>query len=184
MMSYLEKAYQFDIRVRTHYPKDGVAVVAEDFTWGVVYEKDGLRITAFEVDHGRVKPAYGYRIDYAERSVVLSGDTRYNENVIRFSQGVDLLVHEVAAMTEQLLHTSENARIVAGNHTTPEDAAEVFKRAQPRLAVYSHILQFGGYPLNDMIETTRKAYPGPFEVGEDLMTIEVGSEVEVRRFEP
>ena len=184
MMSHLEKAYQFDIRVRTHYPKDGVAVVAEDFTGGVVYEKDGLRITAFEVDHGRVKPAYGYRIDYAERSVVLSGDTRYNENVIRFSQGVDLLVHEVAAMTEQLLHTSENARIVAGNHTTPEDAAEVFKRVQPRLAVYSHILQFGGYPLSDMIETTRKAYPGPFEVGEDLMTIEVGSEVEVRRFEP
>lgn len=106
MMSHLEKAYQFDIRIRTHYPKDGVAVVAEDFTGGVVYEKNGVKITAFEVDHGRVKPAYGYRIDYAGRSVVLSGDTRFNENVIRFSQGVDLLVHEVAAMTEEFLGTS------------------------------------------------------------------------------
>lgn len=81
-------------------------MVAEDFTGGVVYEKNGVKITAFEVDHGRVKPAYGYRIDYAGRSVVLSGDTRFNENVIRFSQGVDLLVHEVAAMTEEFLGTS------------------------------------------------------------------------------
>ena len=184
MMSHLEQAYAFDIRVRTHNPKDGVVVVADDFTGGVVYEKNGTRITAFEVDHGRVKPAYGYRIDYAGRSVVLSGDTRFNENVIRFSEGVDLLVHEVAATTEELLRTSENARIVAANHTSPEDAAEVFKRAQPGLAVYSHILQFGGYRLTDIIDTTRKAYQGPFEVGEDLMTIELGDKAEVRRLMP
>ena len=184
MMSHLEKAYQFDIRVRTHNPKDGVVVVADDFNEGVVYEKNGLRITAFEVDHGTVKPAYGYRIDYAGRSAVLSGDTRFNENVIRFSQGVDLLVHEVAATTAELLDTSETARIVAGNHTTPEEAAEVFKRVQPKLAVYSHILQFGGYTLNDIIDSTRKAYSGPFEVGEDLMTIELGDKVEIRRLKP
>ena len=177
MMSHLEKAYQFDIRVRDHHPKDGVAVVAEDFTGGVVYEKNGLKITAFEVDHGRVKPAFGYRIDYAGRSVVLSGDTRFNENVIRFSQGVDLLVHEVAATTEDLLRTSELARIVDANHTTPEEAAEVFNRAQPKLAVYSHILQFGGYLLNDIIESTRKTYAGRLEVGEDLMAIDVGEKV-------
>ena len=182
MMSHLEQAYQFDIGVRTHHPKDGVVVIADDFTEGIVYEKNGVRITAFEVDHGRVKPAYGYRIDYAGRSVVLSGDTRFNENVIQFSQGVDLLVHEVAATPEELLRTSANARIVAGNHTTPEEAAEVFRRAQPRLAVYSHILRFGGYKLNNMIDSTRKAYPGPFEMGEDLMTIDVGDTAEVHRF--
>ncbi len=182
MMSHLEKAYQFDIRIRTHYPKDGVVVIAEDFTGGVVYDKNGVKITAFEVDHGRVKPAYGYRIDYAGRSVVLSGDTRFNENVIRFSQGVDLLVHEVAAMTEEFLATSEVARIIAGNHTTPEKAAEVFKRAKPKLAVYTHILQFGGFKLKDLIDSTRKTYPGPLEVGEDLMAIELGENAEVRRF--
>ena len=179
MMSHLEKAYQFDIRVRDHHPRDGVAVVAEDFTGGVVYEKSGLKITAFEVDHGRVKPAYGYRIDYAGRSVVLSGDTRFNENVIRFSQGVDLLVHEVAATTDDLMRTSEVARIVAANHTTPGEAAEVFNRAQPKLAVYSHILQFGGYLLNDIIESTKKDYAGRIEVGEDLMAIDVGDKVEL-----
>ena len=114
MMSHLEQAYQFDIQIRTHYPKDGVAVIADDFSGGVVYEKNGLKITAFEVDHGRVKPAFGYRIDYDGRSVVLSGDTCFNENVIGFSQGVDLLVHEVAATASELLQTSSNARIIAG----------------------------------------------------------------------
>jgi len=184
MMSHLEKAFQFDIQIRTHLPKDGVAVIAEDFTEGLLYEKNGIRITAFEVDHGRVKPAYGYRIDYEGKSVVLSGDTCFNENVISYSQGVDLLVHEVAATTKDLLQASGNARIIAGNHTTPAEAAEVFNRSQPRLAVYSHILQFGGYQLDDIFDTTRKAYPGSFEMGEDLMTIELNDKPEVRRFVP
>ena len=184
MMSHLEQAYQFDIQIRTHYPKDGVAVIADDFSGGVVYEKNGLKITAFEVDHGRVKPAFGYRIDYDGRSVVLSGDTCFNENVIGFSQGVDLLVHEVAATASELLQTSSNARIIAGNHTSPEEAAEVFRRTSPKLAVYTHILQFGGVTLDDMIDSTRRGYDGPFEVGEDLMAIDIGSNVEVRRFGP
>jgi ribonuclease Z len=182
MMSHLKQAYQFDIQTRTHLPQDGVALVVEEFSAGVVYDQNGVKITAFEVDHGRVRPAYGYRIDFAGRSVVLSGDTRFNENVIRFSTGADLLIHEVAATTGALLESSENARIIAGNHTTPEEAAEVFKRAQPGLAVYTHILQFGGYSLDDMIDATRKVYSGPFEMGEDLMTIEVGDKPEVRRF--
>ncbi len=182
MMSHLEKAYQFDIRIRSHYQKEGVRVIAEEFTGGVVYENNGLKITAFEVDHGRIKPAYGYRIDYAGRSVVISGDTRINENVIRFSQGVDLLVHEVVGMSEDFISKSEFGRIIASNHTTPQDAGEVFRRANPKLAVYTHILFFGDFLVKDLIPSTRKNYSGPLEVGEDLMSIEVGERVEVRRF--
>lgn len=182
MMSHIGKAYQFDIQVRSHYPREGVAIIAQDFTEGVVYEKNGVKITAFEVDHGRVKPAFGYRIDYAGRSVVLSGDTRFNENLIRQSRGADLLVHEVAASTEELLRESDIARIIAANHTTPEEAGMVFARVKPKLAVYSHILLFGGVPVTDLVTLTRKTYSGPLEVGEDLMAIEVGEEIRVHRF--
>lgn len=181
MMSHLEKAYQFDIQVRSHYPREGVAVVAEEFTEGVMYQKNGVKVAAFEVDHGRVKPAFGYRIDYAGHSVVLSGDTRFNENVIRYSQGADLLIHEVAAATEEFLRESELARIIVGNHTTPERAGEVFARAKPKVPVYSHILLFGGVTVADLIAQTRKTYSGPLEVGEDLMSIEVGETVQVHR---
>jgi ribonuclease Z len=55
------------------------------------------------VDHTPVKPAFGYRIDYSGRSVVLSADTRTFENLIEHAQSVDLLIHEVFARTKPKL---------------------------------------------------------------------------------
>jgi ribonuclease Z len=63
---------------------------------------------------------------------------------------------------------------------TPEQAGEVFARTKPRLAVYSHIVQ----PIaseQDLVPPTRKTYGGPVEVGEDLMVIEVGEKIKIRR---
>ncbi|HBJ30554.1 MAG TPA: MBL fold metallo-hydrolase, partial [Dehalococcoidia bacterium] len=77
------------------FPADGIAVEATDTQQGFVYQENGVKITTFDVDHGHVKPAFGYRIDYEGRSVVLSGDTRYSENLIKYAQGADLLIHEV-----------------------------------------------------------------------------------------
>ncbi len=78
MMRLIEQAHEFDIRYRISDDRaspDGAAIVAEDIAEGVVYEKDGLKVTAFAVDHAHVKPAFGYRAFYRGRSVVLSGDT-------------------------------------------------------------------------------------------------------------
>ena len=149
---------------------------------GVVLEKDGLKITAFAVDHGPVEPAFGYRVDYGGGSVVLSGDTRVSENLVRHAQGVDLLVHEVASPEtfQRAGIPPGRARTVLEHHVTPEQAGEVFARTKPRLAVYSHIV----LPIateQDLIPPTRKTYSGPLEVGEDLMVIEVGETIEVRR---
>src|SRR5438128_2518648 len=88
--------------------------------------------SAFNVDHGElIKPAFGYRIDYQGRSVVLSGDTRVSQNLIRFSKGADVLFHEVAAAKAENLSTSDAARRIIGHHTTPEDAGRVFNRLNP-----------------------------------------------------
>jgi ribonuclease Z len=99
MMSHLKQAYQFDIHIRRDVDEkllcQGVVVLAKDIRQGVVYENGGIKVTAFLVDHVLVKPALGYRIDYAGHSIVLSGDTRYSENLVRFSEGADVLVHEV-----------------------------------------------------------------------------------------
>lgn len=101
LMSHLESAYELDIKTRIEdekLPAEGAAVEVEEFNSdGVVYESDGLRVIAFEVDHGAViKPAYGYRVEYGGRAVVISGDTRCNENVVKHGAGADLLIHEVA----------------------------------------------------------------------------------------
>jgi hypothetical protein len=88
-----------------------------------------VKVTAFEVDHAPVKPAFGYRIDYAGHSVVLSGDTRINEKSDPAFPRVDLLVHEVF-VPENLAARRRPSRARAKNivayHTTPEQAGQVF----------------------------------------------------------
>jgi ribonuclease Z len=185
MMSHLEQAYEFDIRIRLFDDRalpDGVVILAEDMNEGVVFEKGGLKITAFEVDHTPIRPAFGFRLDYGNRSVVLSGDTRVSQNLIRHAQGVDLLVHEVASPEsfQRAGVPAERAKTVIAHHVTPEQAGEVFAKTKPRLAVYSHIVQADASE-DDLIPPTRKTYPGAVEVGEDLMMIVVGEKVEVRR---
>lgn len=185
MMSHLEQAYEYDIRIRLYDDRaspDGVVILAEDIGEGVVHEKGGVKITAFDVDHTPVKPAFGYRIDHAGRSVVLSGDTRVSDNLIRHAQGVDLLVHEVASPEtfQRAGAPPERAKSIVAHHVTPEQAGEVFSRTKPKLAVYSHIV-LPTATEQDLIPSTRKTYSGPLEVGEDLMVITVGEKVEVRR---
>lgn len=185
MMSKLEEAYDFDIRIRLYDDRrapNGVLLFAEDITEGVAFEKDGVTITAFEVDHSPVWPAFGYRLDYDGRSVVLSGDTRVSTNLIRYAQGVDLLVHEVASPEsfQRAGVRPERIKSVIDHHSTPEQAGEVFAKTNPRLAVFSHIVQPDASE-EDLIPPTRKHYAGRVEVGEDLMVIEVAEKIEVRR---
>jgi ribonuclease Z len=189
LMANLQKAFAADIRFRMAdgIPPRGIAVLAQDIMEGIVYEKNGVKVTAFEVDHATAKPAFGYRIEYGGRSVVLSGDTRLNENLVRFSKGADLLIHEVAWAKPELLSKSEAARIIIGLHTTPEEAGTVFARVKPRLAVYSHVVLVTIDPAvteptsADVLKLTRKTYDGPLEMGEDLMTIDIGDKIDVRR---
>jgi ribonuclease Z len=105
MMQNLQKAFAFDIRIRRDvdekYPGSGIKAIATDIREGIVYQANGVKVTAFLVDHGPVKPAFGYRVDYRERSVVLSGDTRPSENLVKFAKGADLLIHEVGARSKQ-----------------------------------------------------------------------------------
>jgi ribonuclease Z len=142
-----------------------------------------LRVIAFEVNHGdAIKPAYGYRIEYDGRVVTVSGDTRYNENVVRYAAGVDLLIHEVAIVRPELISQPHIQRIMA-HHTTAYEAGMVFSRTQPKLAAYSHLvflasLSVPAASLDDLVSETRRAYAGPLAVGEDLMCFEI-NEAEV-----
>ena len=183
MAGYLEKAFAFDVRMRTEDGGQAAAggqIYARDIVQGLVYEEHGVRVTAFDVDHGMVKPALGYRVEYHGHVVVLSGDTRFSENVIEFSQGADLLIHEVVLAPTDIKPSTRGYRAFA-HHTTPEQAAEVFSRAKPKLAVYSHIVSLWGLKDEDIALRTRKLYPGPFEVGEDLMSFVVADSVRTER---
>ena len=101
-----EKAYQLDYQYRhDHHGKEiapitvaGFNPISIDVGQSVVLEKDGLKITVFEVSHNPIKPAFGYRFDYKDRSIVISGDTSYNENLIKKSQNADVLFHDALSI--------------------------------------------------------------------------------------
>ncbi len=191
LMTNLEKAYSLDISIRTvdeKLPPQGVAIKVDEFAKdGVVYEKDGVKVIAFEVDHGDViKPAYGYRIDYNGHSVLISGDTRYNPNVIKFGSGVDLLIHEVAMARPELM-SNLFAQAIIAHHTSPQDCGRVFAQAKPKLAAYTHLVFLANEKvpeatLDDLVKQTRETYDGPLEVGEDLTAFEIGETVKVTRW--
>lgn len=185
MMAHLEQAFAFDIRIRRdvddHHSASGIQVVARDINEGVVYAKNGITVTAFLVDHGPVKPAYGYRVDVGGRSVCLSGDTRPSENLVQACRGVDVLIHE-AIDPEALRKTVPSQALyeaIVAHHTTTEQAADIFRRVAPRLAVFSHVV-----PPNADLGRVRRTYSGRVETGEDLMAIDIGSEIVVRRPAP
>lgn len=182
LMDHLAEAYSADISTREAdegLPPEGVAVQVEEFTGdGVVYEEDGVKVTAFAVNHGDlIKPAVGYRVDYDGRSVLISGDTRYDENLIRAAEGVDLLIHEVIVPHPKMIE-SPVGRAIIEHHTTPQEAGRIFTQVHPDLAVYSHIVLFGS-PENpapneeDLVTFTRETYDGPLVVGEDGMTFDI-----------
>lgn len=185
MMEYLPKAFHVDIRVRSKsYPAEGVKLAAHEIREGVVFDRDGVRVSAFEVDHGGEElPAFGYRIEYRNRAAVLSGDTTFNENLIRHAEGADLLVHEVTAAAGGASESAAQLKRIGANHTTPEQAGEVFARVRPKLAVYNHLLLFGSATPEDLIPVTRQKYAGPLMVGVDLLQIDIGGEVRAHRFE-
>lgn len=149
-----------------------------------VLEADGLRITAFAVDHDPVVPAYGYRFEYRGRSVVISGDTAKNANLVRYARYADVLVHEALA-AHMIAPVTEYARAnglerwaklttdIVDYHATPVEAAEVAKEAQARMLVFSHLVP----PLPNVIARrmflrgVKEAWDGRVELGHDGMHI-------------
>jgi ribonuclease Z len=180
MMRHLERAFAFDIHMRRDVDESfspaGIRMVARDIRPGRVYEHNGVTVTAFLVSHGLVKPSYGYRVDYAGRSVALSGDTSPSDNLVAVCKGVDVLIHEAIDLDVLRRLVPDKSRIdaIVARHTTAEQAARIFNRVLPRLAVFSHSPGTAA-----IAEQTRRAYSGRVEMGDDLMVIDIGAEVRV-----
>lgn len=181
MMAALWKAYSEDRRIRMadeHLPEAGIRIEAHDVPLGVLYNKDGIVVTAFESDHGDlIKPTYGYKVTYGGRSVVIAGDSRYCEGVKNAATGADLLIHSVAMLPEAL---KQKFKSVLDHHISPERAGELFAAAKPKMAVFHHLVLIsdpkeGINPMTpaDILAATRTIYNGPVLVGADLMGFKI-----------
>ncbi|MEZ5292906.1 MAG: MBL fold metallo-hydrolase [Vicinamibacterales bacterium] len=129
---------------------DGPEMPAKGRT-AVVLERDGLRITAVEVDHTPIAPAYAYRFDYKGRSAFVTGDLKFHPELARAADGVDVMVSEAIAvqMTRALGQGARSAgrdrtaaimHDIEDYHITPEQAARIANDARVRLLVFYHLL--------------------------------------------
>ncbi len=184
LTSDVSKAFATNTLIRRdlveHLPAGGIQFQTTQITGeGVLYQNNGVTVTAFLVDHGVVKPAYGYRVDYQGHSVTFSGDTTFTPNLVKYAQGTDVLVHEVLLSPPG---ATPNSDVILSYHSTPEQASATFTQVAPKLAVYTHIVDQTGGGAQEIINRTRAAgYAGPLEVGQDLTLIEIGDSVSVLR---
>lgn len=156
-----------------------------------VFKDDDLTITAIRVDHAPVDPAFGYRIDYKDRSVAISGDTVFHPGFVASSSDVDLMIHEalnpkmVSAIGTKLAERGQtnNAKIFADildYHASPLDAARAADEAGAEQLLLTHIVP----PLPSRILHTlflgdaKKAFDGPITIGQDglLLMLPAGSQ--------
>ena len=98
----IELAYTKDYFFRNEHHGDTVAPLnvagfdthTVDLNSPILINNGDLKITAYRVSHDPVDPALGYRIEYKGRSISISGDTIYDENLVNNSKNVDVLFHE------------------------------------------------------------------------------------------
>lgn len=186
MIKYLQLAFAYDIKIRVDDDKaiaEGSKLLVTEIQQGTIFDKNGVKVIAFDVDHFPIKPAFGFRIEYKGHSVVLSGDTRYSENLIKFAKGTDLLIHEVIIAPDTLSKSDPRYNILA-HHTTAEQAGKIFSAVKPKLAAFSHISKLYGLKEEDILKSTKVNYSGPLVMGEDLMSFSIGETVTVSPWKP
>lgn len=192
LMHHLRLAYEEDVVFRADKQKhtatrDSLGYVATEVKDGMSVTIGDATVTAIAVDHYVIEPAFGYRIDVGEYSVVISGDTAYSENLIEYSDGADVIIHEVFSPAIERfvrdMFPEDVADDIVALHTLAPDVGRVFSKTQPRLGVFTH-LDNNPAALPELIEQTRTTWDGALEVGEDLMVIEIGEEIRVVKPSP
>ncbi len=181
IMGLFMDAMKWDIEIRAEHmdkSQDGTQVAYHEKNDGVVFDQDGIKVTAFTVDHGILKPAIGYRFEYKGKVIVISGDTRPVENMIRYSEKADILIHEAYSRewTNRAMQNDPNAgkvlTKVMNYHSSTIEAAEIAEKAKVKHLVYTHLIPAPSptfYFEKNWAEGASDIYNGKITVGRDLM---------------
>lgn len=171
---YINRVNEFAKRA---YLDMQVSEFAED---GVVYDDGMVKIISFTVEHSDGNPAYGFRLEHMGRSVVISGDTTYHENTVKYGKDCDVLVLNVIAISQENVNAEPWLARVIAKQTTPEQGASIFTQTKPKVAVLSHVSKIG-YSGDEgderIVERVRTAgYEDTLYLGYDRMRIEIGDD--------
>jgi ribonuclease Z len=198
LVNGMMKFYAADIHIRRDLteklPAAGAKINLHTVREGIVYEDENVQVTAFLEDHAPVEPAFGYRFDRIERnivignrvevmstplvmaSIVISGDTHPNENLIRYAKNADVLIHEaylpqIKAPTDT---ASDDQPWFTRYHSTAAEAGEDAAHANVKVLVLTHLIPHRpGNADAEFQSEAAKSFHGQIIVGHDLMRIDI-----------
>jgi ribonuclease BN (tRNA processing enzyme) len=174
-------AYDINIRIpdEGRSPLKPMIFVHEFSKGGPVMENDQVKVTAALVNHPPVEPAFAYRFDTPDRSIVFSGDTTPCDNLIKLAKGADILGHEVihkpslARLLARIPNADRLLEHIVASHTTHIDVGKVAKEAGVKTLVLTHFVPVDDPTVTDemWMEGARTQFDGKIIAGKDLMEL-------------
>jgi len=170
MTDHILEAYREDIRYRLYglepANNQGWRVNAHEINEGMIYKDENVKVEAFLVEHGSWPNAYGFRFTTPDKVIVISGDTRPCENILKYAEGADILIHEVYKMADYDKKTIFWQKYHKQNHTSTYELAELAKQIKPDLVILYHTLYWGASD-QDILDEIATIYDGKVVVGQD-----------------
>ncbi len=173
--------YDISIRIKDEgrVPLTPLVHVHELTRAGPVMRDDRVRVTSALVDHPLVDRAFAYRFDTPDRSIVISGDTRWSDNLVRLARGADILVHEalylpaVDRLVARVPNASNLRKHIVDSHTSVEDCGRIATAAGVRTLVLSHFVPPDDPQVTEQMwrDTASRYFSGEVIVGRDLLEI-------------
>lgn len=180
-MQYMDWDIQLRIKDENRPQFESLVHAHDVTTEGIIFQDENVRVTAVEVPHGAAKPAYAYRFDTADRSIVFSGDTSKSASLTKLAKNADVLVHEILNLdaVDAIVAVADpgNAALkhhIVESHSPMEDVGAVAAEAHVKKLVLTHFVPTGAPSFDQpeiWIKGVRKTFNGEIVVGEDLMEI-------------
>lgn len=176
MTDLLLQAYSEDIDIRLHGLEQGIpyaykVIVHENREEGIIYRDSNVVVKAFRVPHGTWPEAWGYRFETPDKVIVLSGDCTYNENLVKYAKGCDILVHEVYSMEGLAKRDAHWQKYHSTFHTSTAQLADIANQVHPGKLVLVHELPFR-MSRESLLQELTDRYKGVVIAANDLDIIE------------
>lgn len=169
MTEHILKAYEADIEYRIHGIQQnndsGWRVNSHEITEeGVIYQDSNVKVEAFPAPHGTWDNAWSFKFTTPDKTIVISGDTRPSDKLVKYAKDVDILIHGV--YSRKLMHWA-GMDYFSTHHTSTTQLGEIAKKAQPKTLVLYHVMPSGVNP-QDYLDEIAEIYKGKVIFGNDL----------------
>ncbi len=171
MADNILEAYREDISYRLYgiqpANNQGWRVITHEIHQeGMIYKDDNVTVEAFNVSHGSWPQCFGYKFTTDDKVIVISGDTKPSENLVKYANGADILVHEVYSYHGWSQKTEFWQKYHLANHTSSYELAKLADKIKPGLIILYHTLYWGSTDEEILAEIS-EVYRGKVIVGQD-----------------